>query len=269
MNSRWLNPSFVALIVVVLSAGLASGDGPQTRAVVIGISRYVDTTIQPRAHAEDDAKALCEVSRDQRCIGLPAENVRLLTGVDATRDKILAAIDWLAKESDPNDTALFFFFGQGAGLDKSGRQVGFLAYDSTVADRGATAVACETMQARWDKLACRFGVFLDISLTGYAIPTGEDEPSPAGFARCFLGDDELSDSLPGRFLSLAGGSIRPGLDLKDHGVFGHALLAGLRGGADREANEPDGVITVDELKRFLDREISALAAQNGKTRQER
>src|SRR5205814_7556291 len=46
-------------------------------------------------------------------------------------------------------------------------------------------------------------------------------------------------------------------------------LTGLRGGADRDGDEADGVITAEELKRYLEREVPALAVQHGKTRQER
>src|SRR5438067_220278 len=113
MNTRWLNRTVVALILFGLPAASACADGPQTRAVVIGISTYRDAQIRPRGHAEADARALHDFIRDERYVGAPAGNVRLLAGADATREKFLAAIDWLVKESGPDDTALFFFFGQG------------------------------------------------------------------------------------------------------------------------------------------------------------
>jgi C-terminal peptidase prc len=269
MNMRCLPRFVVALILSGLPIGFARAEAPRTRAVLIGIDRYDDAQIQPRAHAEVDAKALHDLIRDERYGGAPAENVRLLVGADASREKVLAAVDWLVKESKPEDTALFFFFGQGAGLNKSGKQTGFLAKDSTIKDRPGTAVTCEALGEKWKKLACRrFGAFLDVRLTGYSAPAGEDEPTRAEIVRCFLGDDQ-DESPPGRFLALAGGAIRPGPDLPDHGLFALVLLAGLRGAADRDGGEADGLVTAEELKTYLEREAPALAVQHGKTRSEK
>src|SRR5262249_49085554 len=118
MNMRRLNRYVVALVVFAVSSGLVRGDEAKTRAVIVGISAYRDAQIQSRTLAEADARAIAEIALDQRYVAAPAENVRLLVGPHATREKILAAADWLVNESGPGDIALFFFFGQGAGLDR-------------------------------------------------------------------------------------------------------------------------------------------------------
>src|SRR5262249_39452681 len=173
-------------------------------------------------------------------------------------------------KSGPADTALFAYFGQCVSLNKTGRQVGFLAKDSTIKNRSESAIACDLIQDRLKKLTSRqFAAFVDVRVNGYTPPVGEDEPNLAEVVRSLLGESDQGDPPPGRFVALAGNGSRPQLDLKEHSLFAHVLLAGLAGAADREGDEPDGLVTVDEIKQYLEREIPNLAAQHGKTRQEK
>ena len=57
------------------------------------------------------------------------------------------------------------------------------------------------------------------------------------------------------------------LELEQHDLFATALLEGLKGQADKEGYEPDGVVTVDELVQYLEREIPRLAREHGKTKE--
>ena len=50
-----------------------------------------------------------------------------------------------------------------------------------------------------------------------------------------------------RVLFLANSGLKRSLELKDHGVFARVLVDGLKGKADRDGYEPDGLITVGEL----------------------
>src|SRR5262249_39284367 len=75
--------------------------------------------------------------------------------------------------------------------------------------------------------------------------------------------------LPGRVVFLATNGLVPSLDLKDHGIFARVLLDGLKGKADKEGGEADGLITIDELTEYLDKELPELARLNGNTKEEK
>src|SRR5262249_38226297 len=49
------------------------------------------------------------------------------------------------------------------------------------------------------------------------------------------------------------------------GLFTEVLVKGLQGAADKEGFEPDGVVTVDELGEYLEKEVKDQAPQLGKT----
>src|SRR5262249_16610390 len=89
-----------------------------------------------------------------------------------------------------------------------------------------------------------------------------DPNVPAGaFYREFLGkdSDEEDSPAPGRVLFLAsysGRFLSP--DAEKHGAFAQVLLDGLKGKADAEGYEPDGVVTVDELGEYVNKQLPAL-----------
>jgi C-terminal peptidase prc len=132
-----------------------------------------------------------------------------------------------------------------------------------VKDRAKNAVAASEIGQELDSLKSqRLCALLEVNFTAY-------EPAPdvtlgKSPYKEFLGDDGTEDHrpAPGRAVFLATNGLAPSLDLKDHGLFAQALIAALRGAADKEGYEPDGVVTVDELTTYLDKEMPPLGRQN-------
>src|SRR5207248_5022929 len=113
----------------------------------------------------------------------------------------------------------------------------------------------------------KFVALLDIDFKGYNDKTVLD-PSLGGTPyREFLGDDGTDEHnfLPGRTIFLATNGLSVSLDLKEHGLMTYVLLAGLKGGADTEGYEPDGLVTVAELATYLNKEMPKLAKEHGQT----
>jgi C-terminal peptidase prc len=78
-------------------------------------------------------------------------------------------------------------------------------------------------------------------------------------------DDQLP---PGRVFFL--GSILTEPLVKDGvSAFTHVTVKGLKGDADKEGYEPDGMVTVDEYITYLEKEFPNVAREVGKTRQEK
>jgi C-terminal peptidase prc len=260
--------------------GAAEAQPSQPRVVLIGISQYADKQIKPRPHAEDDTRALYDLFTDKQYLGADPKNVRLLLGKPddkrhsrpATRKNILAALEWLAANARPDDLTLFVFIGEGGPLGAKSDRRCYFASDSTFKDRNKTAVAAADIAERLQKLKSRrFCAFVDVDFKGFVDPKIASPTLGASPYREFLGDDKTDEHnpLPGRVVYLATNGLSVSLDLKEHGLFTTALLSGLKGAADKEGYEPDGVVTVGELTDYLKTEMADLAAKHGKTEEQK
>jgi C-terminal peptidase prc len=266
---------------LVLALFVSPGHAEETKShpcvVLVGISKYADEQILPRPHAEADVKALYDLFRSQDYLGFPAENVRLLLGKKdssrpselATQQNILSALRWAATSAGTDDLVIIAFVCQGAPL---GERACYFATDSTFKDRAKNAVAAGDIETALEKLKSRrFCGFLDVNFKGFK--PGKDkvpEANVVNFYREFLGTPKEDEGFPiGRILFLANYGVKPSIDLEKHGLFTQALLAGLKGAADKEGYEPDGVITVDELVEYMKKEVPALARRYGKTKEEK
>ena len=241
---------------------------PQPYVVIVGINNYADKEILPRAHAEADAKALFDLFTSKEYYGVDAAHARLLLGAEdgknsqaATRKNILDALQWIAKEAGPQDPVIFAFFGEGAPLGDLGDRHCYFAADSTFKGREKDAVAAaEIAEALKGFKSQDFAVFLDVNFKGFT-PPADGKPIPeASFTekpfaefRGDLGSEEGQDRTPGRVVFLANRPTSPSLDGPDHGIFAMALLDALKGAADTDGKEADGLVTVDELTEYLDK----------------
>ncbi len=286
MWTRWLGAMLaVGLLALPLRAEQPKAEQDKTSqpyVVLIGINNYADKQIKPRAHAEEDAKALYELFTDKKYLGVDAQHSRLLLGDSAkvagsqaaSRDNILKALHWIADNAKSNDLVIFGFFGEGGPVGDSGKHRCYFAADSTFEGRDKNAVAAaEVGEALKNLKSQRFCVLLDVDFKGFttkdkkvAEPTLGDNPYKE-----FLGsgDSEEEAAKPGRAVFLASNGLIRSLDLKNHGVFAESVLKGLEGAADKSGYEPDGLVTVDELTEYLDKEIRELIRTNGKTKEER
>ncbi len=254
---------------------------PKTYVVLVGVSNYADPAIKPRVHAEDDAKALYDLFTDPQYLGVPKDQIRLLLGsADATRgselathENVLKAINWVAQTAEPQDLVIYGFFGQGGPLGDSGDRTAYFVANTTFKDRGKTAVSAAEIQDALKPLkANKLAVLMDVNFKGFNAPKGVAEVSLGQSPyKEFLGDDGSEDhtSLPGRVLFLATNGLSQSLDLEKHGLFADKVLTALKGAADKEGYEPDGTVTVDELARYLDKELPKAAALIGKTKDEK
>jgi C-terminal peptidase prc len=254
-------------------------DGPShPYAVLIGVSQYGDKQIKPRPHAEEDVKALYDLVTDKGYLGVAQDHVRLLLGSSdpqrhsqpATRENILKALQWVASQAGRDDVVILAFVGEGAPLSDAAGRLCYFACDSNLKGRSKNAVAAADIQQELDKLKSqRFCAFVDVDFHGFENgPEAMPEPTLGTFPyREFRGTEGKEDQMPapGRVVFLATNGLTTSIDVKEHGLFAQTVLDGLKGGADREGFEPDGVVTVDELVEYIDKELPERARQFGKT----
>src|SRR6516162_9646366 len=99
---------FAALLGILITtparAAEEAASQPQAYVVLVGIDKYADQAIKPRAHAESDAKALFDLFSDKSYLGVPGDRIRLLLGSTdakrksqpATHANVVKALQWLA-----------------------------------------------------------------------------------------------------------------------------------------------------------------------------
>src|SRR5438270_145159 len=113
----------------------------------------------------------------------------------------------------------------------------------------ACAVSALTAAARADDKKPQPYVVL-VGVSKYAdkhIPEPSFADKPFSEFRGDLGSEETQERTPGRVVFLANRPNSTSLDGADHGIFAQAVLDALKGAADEEGKEADGLVTVDEL----------------------
>jgi hypothetical protein len=96
-------------------------------ALLVGIGEYSVAEFSAPV-TRNDAEALAMILIDASLAGYPAEHVQLLTGLQASRNGVLAALKSLATRTDAQSTVLLFFCGHGVSTEDGGYN--FLTYDA-------------------------------------------------------------------------------------------------------------------------------------------
>jgi C-terminal peptidase prc len=277
--------SLVLAVAAVLPVRAAEAPS-QPYVVLVGISKYADRQILPRPHGEADIKALYDLFTNKDYLGVDKDHIRLLLGSKdetrpselATHAKVLDALNWVADRARPNDLVIIAYIGQGAPL---GERTCYLTVDSTFKGRKKNAISSSEIELALNKLKSeRFAAFIDVNFKGF--DSGKEtapELNLLGLYRELVGKEDAQGGYASRVVFLANSGTRPSLDLEHHGVFTHVLLEGLKGKADqtevlvgkakgrnvKPVYEPDGQVTVEELARYLRKEVLALVKKHAKT----
>jgi C-terminal peptidase prc len=281
--SKFTLAGFLAVIVVGFGSvfqGYAAEKVPaphQPYVVLVGVSNYADPQILPRPHAEADVKALYDIFSNKDYLGADAEHIKLLLGTGdakrhsepATHDNILKALQWVSANAGRDDLVIFAFIGQGAPL---GERFCYFGSDSTFKDRAKNALASGDIDHALEKLKShQVCIFLDLDFKSFKPGKGTaPDANLENLYTEFLGNRKDERGPPqGRVVFMATSGLKPSLDLEHHGLFARAVISGLKGAADKDGYEPDGVITVEELAEYLGKEIHQLAMKHGKTKEEK
>lgn len=226
-------------------------------ALVVGIDDYGGGT--PRLlNARNDATAVAKLLKEQYNFEPPFT----LYDSNATCNALLTWLrdDLPAKVGD-NDRLVFFFAGHGATSRNSQR--GYLVPYDAEKDKYARCVDMEELlKACGNIRAKHILVILDCCFSGVAAVTTR---APAAASPPLLTDAYLQDITKRRAWQVltagatdqlvADSGRRPG-----HSAFTSALLSGLEGQADQNA---DGIITASELANYIKPEVSRETGRHG------
>jgi len=273
--------AFAAALLVGATAR-AADDPPKppkgSYVVIVGVSETADKTIQPRPTADVDAKAVYDFYTNPKFSTVSPDRVVLLTStVDekrkstkSTKDNILKAVRDAFADTGKDDTVIVALFGRGAAV---GERTVFFAADSTFKEREKNAVLGGDLETEM-KLAKqqRIALLLDVHFKGY--DAGKEsvvEPNLRDIMGGLFGGEEKGEQPmpPNRLLILGNVPTAEPFTVGDHSLFTATLLDALGGKADVDGYEPDGLVTVDELTKYLEKEMQAQARKLGKTKKEK
>ncbi|QQU66397.1 caspase family protein [Pseudomonas fluorescens] len=233
---------------------------PQGHALLIGVANYQQISRLPAAILNDVNDVAATLSSPDHC-GYSPTNVVTLLDASATRTAVLKGLEELAARAGPDDTACVFFSGHGGVLGSPGNEDSVLVtVDSVLADIENTSISSNELATALAQIkAKRLLVFIDAchaggaaiskSLTddkGHELKSGFSQNTFAklavGSGRALMAScraDEVSSVFVGARNS----------------VFTTALLAGLRGAADKSAS---GFIKVFDLFNYISEEVPKL-----------
>jgi PKD repeat protein len=240
-------------------------------AIIVGIANYPPPT-PVLGYTDDDAVAL-----GQRLATLPgwdADNILVLTNLQATTVAFRAALDIVSSIASADDTLLVFFSGHGNyyldgnGDEADGYDEALLFYDTVLLD-DTLAVWLEdvtTLEIAVFIDACFSGGQLDSRAVRSSVPNqgggfAEDLERVAG-----LGTKDL-DRVPRQIAAVTASRFDQTsweLATLQHGIFTYYLLQALGGSADA-AGDMDGLTSVEECFAYLEPRVASHAAAIGES----
>ncbi|EKU31473.1 MULTISPECIES: caspase family protein [Alcaligenes] len=233
---------------------------PQGHALLIGVANYQKISSLPVAILNDVNDIAATLSSPEYCAYAPA-NVVTLLDENATREAVLKGLEELATRADNDDTACVFFSGHGGIVGSPGNEDSVLVtVDSDLADIENTSISSDELAAALAQIKSkRLLVFIDACHAGgAALPKSLTDEK---------GHELKSGYTQNIFAKLAAGSGRAmmascradevsfALGGARNSVFTTALLAGLRGAADKSES---GFIRVFDLFSFISEEVPKL-----------
>jgi carboxyl-terminal processing protease len=279
------------LALIALAAGFGgrlSAAEPEAKSggpfvVIVGAGQFEDKAIKDRPTADADAKALYDVVTDPRYLGVPAARVKLFLsspdakrgGEVATRDGIVKAVEAATAQTGKDDLVLVAFFGRGA---STGDKTVYFTPSTVLKDRAKTGLVLGSDLAPAFKKVKGQNVLLmmDVQYKGFD-PGAEKiaEPTLTDVDALLFGSEDKEESVrpQNRLMLLSGFIGAESIARGENSLFGGLTVEALKGKGEaegyRDGYEPDGLVTTDELVRYLDKELPNEARRLGKTNKEK
>jgi sugar lactone lactonase YvrE len=227
-------------------------------AVIVAISAYpTESGYRQLPNAEPQAKELADYLAQQ------GFEVKLVLGSSATSRQI----DKLLLEElnlGPQDRLLFYFGGHGDSVeDFQKNPIGYLVpYDGQKQRLASTGIPLADLMGRYSLLIkAKHELFvLDSCQSGLAT---RDNPIDAAAIKTFKAYRDIAyySNETGRAVLTAGTGGEAALDISG-GIFTRAFLDGIKGHADRETGDGNGVVDFYELFTYIQNKVGAEALAN-------
>lgn len=275
MRKRILFQLFAALIgctAVVAQTPLKSRDlsikGPQTFAIIMGVSKY--KFVRPLAYADKDAELFRDYLKSPGGGSVKEENIFCLLNEQALNSNFWTkGFQWLrAKQLQKGDKLFIYLAGHGDAIDED--QFFFLSYDCNPEGDKNNYLVAGTIQLYnlKKKIAAETAKGVEVIFIMDACRTNELPGGTAG--QSFL-NSAISEKKAGEIIMLATGAGQESLEDvsigNGHGLFTWYLVDGLSGLADDSLNR-DNKVNFDEIKSYVDRNVPSVAKQRFRRQQD-
>jgi Tfp pilus assembly protein PilF len=231
-----------------------------TYAVIVGISKYENAGITQLDYAHKDAQVFADYLKSKAGGSVPEDNIRLLLNENATYGAIYDALNWLLETTHKDDLVYFYFSGHGDMENNTIYKLGFLlSYNTPRINYINNAVRIEDL----NNIANTLSVNNKAKVVLITDACHSGKLAGSDFRGTFLVGEQLRAVQKSeiRITSCAPDQ----LSMEDQGwgggrgVFSYYLINGLEGLADYGH---DGVVTVNEIKNYLDTSLSSDALLN-------
>ncbi len=219
----------------------------------IGINKYENENMNLN-YARPDAQAFADLIKKKSSKLFNAVYTYKLFDKDATREKVLAALDEISSKIKKEDVFIFFYAGHGSDLEN---QFYFITTENTglyQQDKLGSAISVNELQEKFKKIsALKQVIFIDACQSGASVNVlamrGESEEKALA---------QLSRS-SGIHVMASTESEQQAAEIKtlEHGVFTYVLLEALNGKADGAPK--DSKVTVYELKSYIDDQVPEIS----------
>jgi uncharacterized caspase-like protein/tetratricopeptide (TPR) repeat protein len=244
-------------------------------AVLIGISRFKNgdqsvggVQIQNLKSAADDAQAIYDYLRSDEGGGFSDDHIILLKDETATKESVEQSLARL-RQSKPDDFFVLFIAAHGVLAPQFDTKLGrtvetpyFILYDTDPRQMAATGLPMRAFEDAVQTIPARKGLVLTDTCHSAGVQLAGRGGEATTRANTLLIDQlKKSDAQGVGYLwaadqtevSLEDPELNQGQG-QGHGVFTYFLLEGLRGNADQNV---DGVVTFDELKKYVREKVAA------------
>ena len=246
----------------------ASIKGPQTFAIVMGISNY--KYVRPLAFADKDAELFRDYLKSPGGGSVKDDNIFCLLNEEANNSNFWGkGFQWLkAKQLQKGDRLFIYLAGHGDAIDED--EFFFLGYDcNPKGDKNnylvSGAIQLYNLKKKIAKETSK-GIevfFIMDACRSNELPGGAEGQS---FLNMAISEKKVGDIM---MLATAAGqeSLEDASIGNGHGLFTYYLVDGLSGLADTEG-VPDNKITFKEIKSYVDKNVPSLALRRFKKKQD-
>ncbi len=230
---------------------------PQRWAVVVGVSKYANSSIKNLTYADRDAGGFADFLKSAAGGGFDDEHVKLLLNQDATLANVKQALFNFLRQTIDKDLVVIYFAGHGAPEPANPDNNYLLCYDTDPKSLETTAFPMWDVNTALTRYipSKRVVVFTDACHSGGIttdLATRGMSATDDNLINQYL--SSLSKTKEGIivFTASQAGEVSQELDKLGHGVFTYYLLEGLHGKADFNN---DYSVTIGELMDYVEEKV--------------
>lgn len=225
-------------------------------ALVIGVSKYEDPKITSLKHADKDAKAFADFCVSPSGLNISTDRLRILIDEKASYWNIIDGLDWLKKNAQRDDQIYIYFAGHGDMESKELKYGYLLAHDSRHMNYLGRSLSLDLLNKTAHTLsvnkkakvflltdACHSGKLAGVDFNGNNLVALNlvqlVSNNEVRITSCNEGELSYEDEVWGN----------------GRGAFSYFLTKGMAGEADGLNGKKDGMISIEEIKSFLSKNV--------------